>query len=130
MMEGGGVADLFRALVPIGRVKAVRQAYEVFRTAGGDYLVFNPGSRGSSSYHMTVISSTRVEALAAAMNKEGVTTGSLMRDPKLEEAFGMKDKVAMRFDILIGLYILAAMGRVEMKKEGGNLVFTKRKSGE
>jgi len=129
-MEGGQVADLFRALVPVGKVEAVRQEYEVFRTAGGDYLVFNPGSRGSSSYHMTLISSSKVEALAAAMGKGGVTTGLLMKDPKLEEAFGMKDKVAMRFDILIGLYILAAMGRAEMKKEGRNLVFTKRKSGE
>ena len=129
-MEGGGVEDLFRALVPMGKVEAVRQVYEVFRTAGGDYLVFNPGSRGSSSYHMTLISSTKVEALISAMSEEGVTTGSLTKDSKLEEAFGMKDKVAMRFDILIGLYILAAMGRVEMKKEGRNLVFTKRKSGE
>jgi len=129
-MEGGGVADLFRALVSVGRVKAVRQEYEVFRTAGGDYLVFNPGSRGSASYHMTLISSTKVDALAAAMSQGGVTTGLLMKDSKVGEAFRTKDKVAMRFDILIGLYILAAMGRAEMKKEGRNLVFTKRRSGE
>jgi hypothetical protein len=126
----GGVADLFRAVVPIGRVEAVRQEYEIFRTAGGDYLVFSRSSRGSSSYHMTLMSSAKVEALAAAMSRGGVTTGSLMKDSKLEKTFGTEDKVAVRFDMLICLYILVAMGRAEMKKEGRNLVFTKRASGE
>jgi len=125
-MERGSVSDLFRALTPVGTVKAVRQEYEVFRTAGGDYLVFNPSSRGSSSYHMTLVSSGKVEALEAAMGRRGVTTGSLMKDPALEVAFKADDKVAVRFDILMGLYILAASGRAEMAKVGRSLVFTKR----
>jgi len=122
----GGIAGIFRAIMPVGTVQAVRQKYEVFRTAGGDYLVFSPSSRGSSSYHMTLVSSARVETLAVAMGKEGVTTGSLMKDSRLEKALGTRDKIAKRFDILIGLYVLAATGRAEMKKEGNNLVFTKR----
>jgi len=125
----GGVADIFRALVPLGAVEAVRQKYEVFRTAGGDYLVFSPSSRGSSSYHMTLVSSARVEALAVAMGRGGVTTTSLMNDSRLDKALGTRDKIAKRFDILIGLYVLAATGRAEMKKEGKKLVFTGRVPG-
>jgi len=34
-MERTQVADLFRALVPVGTVEAVRQEYQVFRVAGG-----------------------------------------------------------------------------------------------
>jgi hypothetical protein len=122
----GEVADIFRALMPVGTVEAVRQKYEVFRTAGGDYLVFSPSSRGSSSYHMTLVSSATVGTLAVAMGKEGVTTGSLMKDSRLEKALGKRDKIAKRFDILIGLYVLAAAGRAEMKKEGKKLIFTRR----
>lgn len=128
-MQKGSVGDLFRALVPVGNVKAVRQEYWVFRTAGGDYLVFSPSRRGSSSYHMTLLSSGKVEALAAAIGKEEVTTGSLMKDTKLQASFGGGDKVALRFDILIGLYILVAAGRAEMKKDGRNLVFSERERG-
>jgi hypothetical protein len=125
-MKKGGVSDHFRALIPVGTVEAVRQEYEVLRTAGGDYLVFSPSRRGSTSYHMTLVPSGKVEALAAAMGNGGVTAGLLMKDPKLEEAFGTDDKVAMRFDILIGLYVLTAAGRVEMRRDGRNLIFTKR----
>jgi len=71
----GGIAGIFRAIMPVGTVQAVRQKYEVFRTAGGDYLVFSPSSRGSSSYHMTLVSSARVETLAVAMGKEGSRRG-------------------------------------------------------
>jgi hypothetical protein len=128
-MERRGVSDLFRALVPVGTVEAVRQEYEVFRTAGGDYLVFSPSSRGTSSFHMTMIDAAKVEALAKVVGRQGVTTGSLMKDGKLEEVFGAGDKVATRFDLLIGLYVLTAMGKVEMMKEGRNLVFRKKGDG-
>ncbi len=121
------VSDLFRSLFPVGTVEAIRQEYQVFRTAMGDYVVFSPSSRGSSSFHMTRVSSDKVEALWNAMGKERATTGSLMKEKKMEETFGAEDKVAMRFDILMGLYVLAASGRVEMQKEGRNLVFTKAK---
>ncbi len=128
-MEEGGISDLFRALVPVGTVNAVRQEYQVFRAAGGDFLVFSPSSRGSSSYHMTVVESAKVEALQKVVGKQGVTTGSLMKEGRLEEAFGPTDKVATRFDLLMGLYVLTAMGRVEMEKEGRNLVFSRKDDG-
>jgi hypothetical protein len=126
VMERKDVSDLFRALLPVGTVEAVRQEYQVFKTVSGDYLVFSPSSRGSASFHMTVVAAEKVEAVAKVMGKGGATTGSLMKEEKLEESFGSDDKIAKRFDLLMALYILAAMGRVEMQKEGRNLVFTKR----
>jgi hypothetical protein len=124
-MDNAGVPDLFRALIPVGSVEAVRQEYQVFRSAGGDYVVFSPSNRGSSSYHMTLVQAAKVDAIARVVGKQGVTTGSLMKEPRLEEAFGPRDKVAVRFDLLMSLYVLTAMGRLEMKKDGRNLVFTK-----
>lgn len=128
-MTRDDVSDLFRALLPVGTVEAVRQEYQVFRTSGGDYLVFSPSSRGTLSYFMTQVPYSKVDALSAAIGKGGVTTGSLMKEKKLEEAFGSENKVAMRFDILMSLYVLAAMGELEMKKEGRNLVFSRRSDG-
>ena len=125
VLEAADVSDLFRALVPVGRIEAVRQEYLVFKTAAGDYLVFSPSSRGSSSYHMTKVTAEKVEALAKVVGK-GHTTGSLMKEKKLEGAFGSGDRTAMRFDILIGLYVLTAMGKVKMERSGRNLVFTKK----
>lgn len=123
-MDGEDVSSLFRAIVPVGTVEAVRQRYLVFRTAGGDYLVFSPSSRGSASFHMTVVAAEKVATLAKVVGR-GDTTGSLMREKRLEESFGMEDKVATRFDILMALYVLTAMGKVEMEKSGRNLVFSK-----
>jgi hypothetical protein len=119
---------LFRALVPVGAVEAVRQEYEVFRTAGGDYLIFSPSSRGTASFHMTMVEGAKVEALEKTVGKQGVTTGSLMKDGRLEDVFGSEGNVATRFDLLMGLYVLTAMGKVVMTKEGRNLVFRRKTS--
>jgi hypothetical protein len=127
-MAQSAVSDLFRALFPVGTVKAVRQEYQVFKTSGGDFVVLSPSSRGTMSYHMTWVPAGKVEALSKAVGKEGVTTGSLMKDERLEGAFENTDKVATRFDILMGLYVLSALGRVQMEKSGRNLVFRKGRS--
>jgi len=123
-----GVEGLFMALIPVGTVRAVRQEYQVFRTAGGDFLVFSPSNRGSLSFHMTHVPAAKIQVLSKAVVGEGVTSGSLLKDRRLEDAFGSEDKVAMRFDLLMGLYVLVAQGRVEMEKEGRKLVFRRRKS--
>jgi hypothetical protein len=68
----------------------------------------------------------RVEALAQAVTKEGVTSGSLMKDDRLTEVFGGREKKWTRFDLLMALYVLTAQGRVEMSKSGRNLVFAKK----
>lgn len=128
-MEQSDVSDLFRVLVHVGTVEAVRQNYQVYRTAGGRYLVFSPSNRGSTSFHMTVVPEEKVEALAKLLGKEEVTTGSLMKEKKLEGVFDLEDKVAVRFDLLMGLYVLTAAGRAEMKKSGRNLGFTRRTEG-
>lgn len=125
-MEQTDISDMFRALIHIGTVEAVRQQYHVYRAATGDYLVLSPSSRGSSSYHMTQVLSEKVEALERVIGKGGVTTGSMMKEEKLEEVFGPKENVAKRFDLLMGLYVLTALGKVEMKKSGRNLVFSRR----
>jgi hypothetical protein len=122
------VSDLFRALAEVGSVKAIRQEYQVFRSAGGDFVVFSPSSRGSSSFHMTRVLGEKVAALGKMLSNDGVTTGSLMKDPRLEEVFGSGEKVAKRFDLLMALYVLTALGKAEMKKSGRNLVFSRRHS--
>jgi len=70
----------------------------------------------------------KVQALSRVVGKERVTSGSLLKDGRLEDAFGSEDKVAMRFDLLMGLYVLVAQGSVEMEKEGRSLVFRRRKA--
>jgi hypothetical protein len=54
-MEDGGISSLFRALVHVGTVQAVRQEYHVFRTAEGGFVVFSPSTRGASSFHMSLV---------------------------------------------------------------------------
>lgn len=129
-MGRSDVSSFFVALVPVGAVEAVRQEYQVFRTAGGDYLVFSQSNRGSLSFHMTHVPATKVQALAKVVGKDGATSGSLLKDDRLAEAFGSEDKVAMRFDLLMGLYVLVALGTLEMEREGRNLVFHRRKDGD
>ena len=126
-MSRADVSSFFMALVPVGDVEAVRQEYHVFRTSGGDFLVFSPSTRGSLSFHMTHVPAMKVQALAEVVGRDPVTSGSLLKDARLEEAFGAEDKVAMRFDLLMGLYVLVAQGTLEMEKEGRKLVFRRRK---
>ena len=126
-MERADVSSLFTPLVPVGTVEAVRQEYQVFRTAGGDILVFSPSNRWSLSFHMAHVPAVKVQALSKVVDREEVTSGSLLKDERLEDAFGSEDKVVMRFDLLMALYVLVAQGSVEMKKEGRNLVFRRRK---
>ncbi len=122
------VSDLFRALVEVGSVQAIRQEYQVFKSAGGDFVVFSPSSRGSSSFHMTRVPAENVEALGKMITNDGVTTGSLMKDERLEGVFGSSEKIAKRFDLLMALYVLTALGKAEMKKSGRILVFSKRRN--
>lgn len=124
-MERADISEQFRALIHVGTVVAVRQEYRVYKAATGDYLVFDPSSRGSLSYFLTQVPAEKVEALAKALGKTGATTGALMREQRLDAIFGTKENVAKRFDILMGLYVLTALGGAEMTKSGRNLVFTK-----
>lgn len=127
-MQRVDVTSLFMALVPVGTVEAVRQEYQIFRTAGGDYLVFSPSNRGSLSFHMAHVPAVKVQALAKVVGREKVTSGSLLKDDRLGDVFDSDDKVALRFDLLMGLYVLVAQGSVEMEKAGRNLVFRRRKA--
>jgi hypothetical protein len=124
-MDESAISDLFRPLSFVGTVQAVRQGYQVFRTGGGDFLVFSPSSRGAASFHMTLARAPTVEAVGRALTKGGVTSGSLLKNEEVVSAFG-SEGVALRFDLLMCLYVLTAMGRAEMRKQGRNLVFTRR----
>lgn len=124
-----GTTGLFAALAKVGSVAAVRQEYQVYRTAAGDFVVLSPSSRGSTSFHMTVVPSRDVQALADALDEGGRTTGSLVESPVLEQVFGSRSKAARRYDILMGLYVLVAQGKAEMKKSGRSLVFSPRTKG-
>ena len=124
-MPPAEIGDRFRALALVGTVKAVRQEYEVYRTAGGDFVLLSPSNRGSHSFHMTLVTAEMAEAVSGAMGREPVTTASLMKDESLDETLGGGDKGAKRFDVLMSLYVLVASGRVDMEKAGRSLVFTK-----
>ncbi len=128
--ERRGLSDLFRAIDYVGAVKAVRQDYEVFRTEGGDFLVFRPSRRSSSSFHMTQVSAEKVEALKKIVGKESATSGSLLKDAKVADFFDTEDKVALRFELLMALYVLAALSFAEINRSGRNLVFTHKKTTE
>jgi len=121
-----GISGLFGALAPVGTVQAVRQVYHVFRTAEGMFVVFSPSNRGTTSYHMSLVEAEKVEAVAEVVTRDGVTTGSLMKDGKVTEAFGEGNEAGTRYDVLMALYVLTAQGTVEMDKVGRNLVFTRR----
>jgi hypothetical protein len=121
-----GISGLFGALAPVGTVQAVRQVYHVFRTAEGMFVVFSPSNRGTTSYHMSLVEAEKVEAVAEVVTREGVTSGSLMKDEKVVEVFEGEDKAGTRYDVLMALYVLTAQGTVEMNKVGRNLVFTKK----
>jgi len=73
---------------------------------------------------MSIVSAEKVGTLARVVGR-GDTSGSLITGGKLDGAFGSKDKVAMRFDALMGLYALVAMGSVSMSKSGRKLVFSR-----
>ena len=121
-----GISGLFGALAPVGTVQAVRQVYHVFRTAEGMFVVFSPSNRGTTSYHMSLVEAEKVEAVAEVVTRDGVTTGSLMKEDKVTEAFGEGNEAGTRYDVLMALYVLTAQRTVEMNKVGRNLVFTKK----
>ena len=88
-------------------------------------MVLSPSNRGSSSYHLTVVSQEMVEAVEKAVRKGRVTSGSLLKQKEVLGAFGTEG-LALRFDLLMALYVLTALGKAEMKKEGRTLVFVSR----
>ncbi len=65
VMSEAGLPNLFRAIGCVGTVKAVMQDYQVLRTAGGEFLVFSPSNRESSSFHMTKVSGEKADALGS-----------------------------------------------------------------
>ncbi|MDA4131901.1 MAG: hypothetical protein OK454_02070 [Thaumarchaeota archaeon] len=114
----------------IGPVVGVKQEYQVFRTARGDFVVFSKSNRGTTSFHMSFVPATRVEALRQMIPKKGATSGSLLKDKKVIEMFGTEDKDALYFEVLTTLYVLAGIGVVEITKSGRNLMFTPKKRPE
>lgn len=121
--------DLRRALGGpeyIGPVSGTKQEYQVFRTARGDYAVFSKSNRSSMSFHMTLISARWVEELNRLIPREGTTSGTLIRQTEVTAVFGSEQRDELYFELLTTLYVLAALGRVDIGKSGRSLVFTPR----
>ncbi|HEV2390636.1 MAG TPA: hypothetical protein VGS04_07935 [Nitrososphaerales archaeon] len=129
-MSSAALREILGGPEYIGPVAGVKQEYHVFRTARGDYVVFSKSNRGSTSFHMTFDPSARVETLKQLIPKKGATSGSLLKEKGLVETFGIDDKAALYFEVLTTLYVMAALGIVEITKSGRNLVFTPRKLAE
>lgn len=108
----------------VGRVAGVKQEYHVFRTGKGDFVVFSKSNRSSTSFHMTFVASAKAEALSLFVPEKGTSSGSLLREKKVAEIFGIEEKSSLYFEVLTALYVLAARGVVEITKSGRNLVFT------
>lgn len=121
------ISDSFRALVFVGVVKAIRQEYQVYRTAGGEFIIFSPSSRSPLSFHMTVVPAGNVDIVSRAAKKKAVTTTSLLGEKEVTEGFASKDSAALRFDLLMTLYVMVAAGMLEMDRSGRNLVFSLKK---
>jgi hypothetical protein len=129
-MSGAMLREILGGPEYIGPVVGVKQEYQVFRTARGDFVVFSKSNRGSTSFHMSFVPATRVEALKQMIPKKGATSGSLLKEKKVIEMFGTEDRDALYFEVLTTLYVLAGMGVVEITKSGRNLVFTPGKRPE
>ena len=127
-MSGAMLREILGGPEYIGPVVGVKQEYQVFRTGRGDYVVFSKSNRGTASFHMTFVSAARVEALRQLCPKKGTTSGSLLKERKVAEMFGTEDRAALYFEVLTTLYVLAAMGFVEITKSGRNLVFTPKEA--
>ncbi len=108
----------------IGPAVGVKQEYQVFRTGRGDFVVFSKSNRSATSFHMTFVPASRVEVLRQAVPEKGTTSGSLLKDKAVAKAFGTKERDALYFEVLTTLYVLAALGVVEVRKSGRNLVFS------
>lgn len=123
-MSSTELRDILGGPEYIGPVVGVKQEYQVFKTARGDYVVFSKSNRSSTSFHMTFVPATRVETLRQVIPKKGATSGSLLKEKKVIEMFGSGERDALYFEVLTTLYVLAGMGVVEISKSGRNLVFT------
>ena len=108
----------------VGPVVGVKQEYHVFRTARGDFVVFSKSNRGSTSFHLTFVPAARVEALRRVIPKKGTTSGSLLKEKKVSALFGTEERDALYFEVLTTLYVMAALGLVEVTRSGRSLAFT------
>jgi hypothetical protein len=123
------VSDLFGALAHVGTVGGGEAAVPGVQGRRGGLLGLQPQQQEESlSYHMTVVSAEKADALQV-MGKSGVTTGPLLKDKRLDDALGQDDRAAARLNILMGLYVISAPGRAAMEKERRNLVFRKTSAG-
>jgi len=78
---------------------------------------------------MTFVPEVRIEILKQVIPKKGTTSNSLLKERRMLEAFGGQDRRVLCFEVLAALYVLVALGIVEISKSGRNLVFTPRNAG-
>jgi hypothetical protein len=125
-MASPELRDIMSGPQYVGPVTGAKSEYHVYRTARGDYVVFSGSNRGKTSFHVTFVSAANVEALKQLIPEDGTTTGSLLKDARVAEVFGIDERDALYFEVLTTLYVLTATGVVEVTKEGRTLVFNPR----
>ena len=125
-MSSPAVREIMSGPAYVGPVAGVKQEYDVYKTARGDFAVFSRSNRGSASFHVTFIPAARVAALREAIPPEGTSTGALLKDERVASTFDAEDRDVLYFEVLTSLYVLAALGDVEVTKSGRNLVFVPR----
>lgn len=123
-MSSAELREISSGLEYVGPVVGVKQEYHVFRTGRGDYAVFSKSNRGSASFHMTFVQAERVETVSHLIPKKGATSGALLKEKEITETFRIDDNAALYFEVLTTLYVMAAMGVVEITKSGRTLLFT------
>jgi len=126
-MSSAVLREIFSGPEYIGQVAGVKTEYHVFRTGRGDYVVFSKSNRSMTSFHMTFVPESRVDALRQSIPKDGTTSGAMAANKKVAEAFGTESKEGLYFEVLTTLYVLSAMNIVQITKSGRNLIFTPRK---
>jgi hypothetical protein len=123
-MASPELRDIMSGPEYVGPVLGVKSEYHVYRTAKRDFVVFTKSNRGKTSFHVTFVAETRVEALKELVPEDGTTSGALLKDARVAEIFREDDRDALYFEVLTTLYILAALSFVEITKSGRNLLFT------
>jgi hypothetical protein len=115
--------EIFGGPVYLGVVTGVKQEYHVLRTARGDYAVFSKSNRGGSSFHMTFVRASKVEFVTRLIPESGTTARSVAAERSLSKEFETDDEDSLYFEVLTTLYVIAALGAVEVRRSGRSLLF-------
>ena len=110
------ISELFNGLRYVGQAQGDRKTYHVFDGSSG-YLVVAPTS--ARGFYLSVVEREVPEFVARRFRGERLTASSLNRKARRADLF------ADRFQSLLALYVMVALGRARKLKlrEGKAMVF-------